>query len=103
MKRSNDLCASHRGGMREDVIVSEMSVKDVDLLLAKERSERGNALHERDGVLSLSNERMCERLASDFRFELVAADVGVVRIDSRFAQRFDLGICRCGSAGPTVR
>ena len=86
----------------QPVVVGEVRVEDVEAVLVHEALDGVDAAHERHRVLRPLDDGMREVVMPDLRLQLVAADVGVVRVDPRRAQGLDFGERRCGGAGPAV-
>jgi hypothetical protein len=91
-----------RDHAREPVIVGEVGVQDVEAVPANHCVDGVDGAHERERVLCFLDERMREVVASDLRLQFVSADIRVVRVHARRAERIDLGECRRGRAGPPI-
>ena len=75
---------------------------DVDRVIGDESVDRAHRSPEREWVLRLLDDRMREFTPLQFLLELVAADVCVMSLDARVAQRTNLRECRRRGSRPAV-
>src|SRR5262249_20372018 len=84
------------------VVVRQVRVHDVEAVMTDQALDCFEAAHECGGILVFVDDRMREVDARQLLFELVAADVRVMRVDARLAQRLGFRECRRRRAGPAV-
>ena len=90
------------GQARQPVVVGEVRVQDVEAVRVHEPVDGVHAAHERGRVLRLLDDGMGEGVMPDLRLQFVAADVRVMHVVARGAQRFHFRECRRGGARPAV-
>ena len=87
---------------RQPVVVGQMSVNDVEAMVIEESLDRFQTAEERPRVLRPGDDGVREADPCQLCLELVAADVRVVRVDARVAQRRRLRERRRRRAGPAI-
>src|SRR5471032_1280202 len=104
MKRARDaqVRTSERDETRQPVVIRQMRMHDVESVQRHEPSERRRRSKKGDRILSFRDDRMRKSLWPELRFELVSADVRIMRIDACRAKRLHLGKRRRRRAGPAI-
>jgi len=103
MERANQLGWSvmHRNA-GQPVVVRQVSVHDVEAMPFDQLLENSGGPQKRDGVLRSGNDGMGKVVVPELRVQLVAANVGEMRVDASLPQCLDLREgWRCGP-GPAI-
>ena len=100
--RDGDVASSPRDETRQPVIVREVRVDEIEAMMLNQPAESIDRAQKRDRILRLVDDRMGEIVMRELRLQLVTADVRIMRIDPRRAQRLDFGERRRGCSGPAI-
>ena len=84
------------------MVVRQMRVNDIEAVVLDEPFQPFDRPAERERILRLLDQRMRKVVVSDLRLQLVPADVRVMRVVARGAQRLDFGECGRGGTGPAI-